>query len=174
LDVTKPCFSQGVVRQRLAICWKSCLRTGRAAAARTSPTHAGEEGDLEAAGGQPGPTKLTGATIMSAQTYSQTELTGAATYSAATYSFPVALLDQLDLVLAEEAPRSLRRTLRRASSSLYSDIDSLLLYAECIEQSSTIRRKLISQRHSRKALGVRSRSGWDRVDYLSLPRFSVA
>jgi hypothetical protein len=104
-----------VVRQRLAICWKSCLRTGRAAAARTSPTHAGEEGDLEAAGGQPGPTKLTGATIMSAQTYSQTELTGAAgaaTYSAAAYSFPVALLDQLDLVLAEEAPRSLRRTLR--------------------------------------------------------------
>jgi len=43
---------------------------------------------LEAAGGQPGPAKLTGATIMSAQTYSQTELTGAATYS-----FPVVILE---------------------------------------------------------------------------------
>ena len=54
LDVTKPCFSQGVVRQRSAICWKSRSRTGRALPPEHLQPMPVEEADLEAAGGQPG------------------------------------------------------------------------------------------------------------------------
>ena len=71
-----PVFSQGVVRQRSAICWKSRSRTGRALPPEHLQPMPVEEADWKRPAGSRGPT----------------ELIGAATHLSSNLFFPVVIL----------------------------------------------------------------------------------